>query len=70
MTASFENFILKLFILVLALYSIVEIKKKKKYGLLANSLVTYFKDRKNMAVKENFRITINHYKIQSLPVIT
>ena len=66
MRTSFWNFVLKLFILVLALYSVVEIKKWNTDFFQ----ITYFKESKKVAVEENLRIMINVYKIQCLPVIT
>ena len=66
MRTSFWNFVLKLFILVLALYSVVEIKKWNTDFFQ----ITYLKESKKMAVEENLRIMINVYKIQCLPVIT
>ena len=57
MRASFWNLSLKLLILVLALYSIIEMKNN-----IQTSFKSLFKERKNMAVEKIFTIMINFYE--------
>ena len=57
MRASFWNLSLKLLILVLALYSIIEMKNN-----IRTSFKSLFKERKNMAVEKIFTIMINFYE--------
>ena len=57
MRASFWNLSLKLLILVLALYSITEMK-----NIIRTSFKSLFKERKNMAVEKILTIMIKFYE--------
>ena len=65
MRASYWNFCLELFVLVTALYSYCGDKKLKRNFFQ----IICFNERKNMAVEENLRVTINFYN-KRLPVTT